>query len=323
MLSKKPLTIALLAAVVLGCIIVGIAYLISTRVTEPTAFTQDPTRFDGVQLPIDPRSLVSKDLKPGDAGDLYRSAIKDYQDNLSQYERLATRFNLEQAQAMAGVAGFVEAAQYAHASLFDKDVALAVDYGTPRGVAALNQLGVLCGRIAMQQATAKQYDDARKYLQAQFMAGLHMFEQRLGRQEMVAGVGLMSYSALLQAKIAKTEGNEAAAAKFDAFVKAYRTYWTDKVEPMERVLTSIDPKVQSQHIGDVMVIAARSSERAWRVEATLKLGMYKFFHNTPGDRRAAEKMISQFKSDADPAVALAAEKASELTLEQFRTLGSK
>ena len=89
------------------------------------------------------------------------------------------------------------------------------------------------------------------------------------------------------------------------------------------MITSIDPKVLARHVGDVFVLAEKSSERVWRVEAVLKLGMYKYYTNTPGDRRAARRMVRSLLNDPDPAIQTAALAANELTREQYRTIGSR
>ena len=67
----------------------------------------------------------------------------------------------------------------------------------------------------------------------------------------------------------------------------------------------------------------KSQERVWRVEGVLKLGMYKYYTNTAGDRRAAVRTVKSLLKDPDPAVAAAALAARELTIAQYRTIGAR
>ena len=181
----------------------------------------------------------------------------------------------------------------------------------------------LLQRIGTEHARKKEFDEARKCLQASFVLGYHLYQQRLSRMQLSAGLGLMAQSAIVLKQIENVQGNKEAADRYDKFVADYQQYYKERIEPLERVITSIDPKVLARHVGDVFVLAEKSSERVWRVEAVLKLGMYKYYTNTPGDRRAARRMVRSLLNDPDPAIQTAALAANELTREQYRTIGSR
>jgi len=224
---------------------------------------------------------------------------------------------------MEGVKAVIEAADYQKASLFNGRTEAAVGYGSRPGVTALHQIGAIVSRIGTEHARKKEFDEARKCLQASFVLGYHLYQQRLSRMQLSAGLGLMAQSAIVLKQIENVQGNKEAADRYDKFVADYQQYYKERIEPLERVITSIDPKVLARHVGDVFVLAEKSSERVWRVEAVLKLGMYKYYTNTPGDLRAARRMVRSLLNDPDPAIQTAALAANELTREQYRTIGSR
>ena len=234
--------------------------------------------------------MLFRSLTEGDGGDLYNTASAHYQKNAEAYERLAASFNLERAAEMEGVRAVVDARNYAKASNVLGDPDAAVGYGASANLDALQKIGNLCGRIATEHAAKARFEAAATYLDAQFMLGLHLFEQRLGRPQLSAGLGMMAHAATLLKQMAAAKGDADTAKIYGDFLTAYQQYYRENIEPMERVITSADPKVQSRHVGDVMVIAKDSAERTWRIEATLKLGRIKYFHNTAGDRRATERL---------------------------------
>lgn len=311
------------AMVVLMVLTIGVAYVISSKQTSPTIFTQDEVMLAELQLPVDPKGLLPEQTQDGDARDVYWRAIGDYAQNANEYERLATTFDMKTALGMEGVGAMLEAAPYGRATLFDGKAEAAVGYGTRPGVGALHKVGGVCARIGTEYARLKSFPEAKRYLNATYVLGYHLYTQRMSRLQLSAGLGLMAHSATVLKQIASAEGNKEEAAKYERFVSGYQQYYKDHIEPMERVITSVDPTVQSEHVGDVFVIVDKSAERVWRVEGALKLGMYKYNTNTAGDRRAAIRKVKSLLADPDPAIAAAALAAKELTLEQYRTIGAK
>lgn len=309
--------------VILMIVAVASAYVVSSKLTEPTAFSQDEANFAAIELPRNARTLLPPQPRDADAGEVYWRAVADYQKNVNDYDRLGTTFNAERALAMEGVQAVIEAADCGKATLFDGRIEAAVGYGTRPGVNALHKVGAVVARLGIHYAQAKQFDEARKHLQASYALGYHLYDQRMSRMQLSAGLGLMAQSATVLKQVEKAAGDAAAAKRYEDFVSDYQQYYRDRIEPMERVLTSVDPKVLSKHVGDVFQIAERSQERVWRVEGVLKLGMFKYFTNTAGDRRAAISAVKAMLNDPDPAIVAAAVAARELTIEQYRTIGSR
>ena len=305
--------------------VIAATFIVSSRRTEPTAFSRDPANLAAIELPIDPHTLLPEPQRNDDAGDLYWQAYVDHRDHRESYDREAdiASFNVNRATELVGIKAAMDAAAYQRASIFTKRVDAAVGYGPTPAVTALQQIGTILARIGTQYADLQKYSDAKRYLRAEFILGLRLYEERMTLQQLSVSLGLMAHAATTLSQIAVDEDDKALAFRLKDYLKAQRDYSTGHIEPIARVITSIDPSVQSQYVGDIFVFARNSAERTWRVESTLKLGMYKYHTTTLGDRRAAIREVRELLTDPDPAVSAAALCARELTRETYRTLGSK
>lgn len=305
--------------------VIAVALAVSGRRTQPTAFSRDPANLAAIEFPIDPHTLLPEPPRNEDAGDLYWLACVDHRGHRESYDRqLAPEsFDLQSATELVGVRAALDAAAYRRASIFTKRIDAAVGYGSTSAITALQQIGTILARIGTQYISDNKYTEAKRFLRAEFILGLRLYDERMTRQELSVAMGLMAHASTILSQIAVDEGDKARAIRLKDYANAQRDYNANHIEPIARVITSIDPTVQPQHVGDIFVLARNSAERIWRVESTLKLGMYKYNTNTPGDRRAAIRELRQLMTDPDPAVAAAALCAHELTLEAYRTLGSK
>lgn len=303
--------------------VIAATYVVTSRRTEPTPFSRDPANLAAIQLPIDPHTLLPEPPRDEDAGDLYWQVYVDHRSHRESYDREAADFSLQRASELVGVKAALDAANFRRANIFTNRVDAAVGYGSSPAVTALQQVGAILARIGADYADKHQYSDAKRYLRAEFVLGLRLYDERMTRQQLSAALGLMAHAATVLSQIAVYQDDKTLAFQLNDYIKAQRTYNTDHIEPIARVITSVDPIVQPQHVGDVFVLAHQSAERVWRVESTLKLGMYKYNTNTAGDRRAAIREVGQLLTDPDPAVAAAAMAARKLTLEAYRTIGAK
>ncbi len=315
-LISAILVLAMAGVIVTTCIV-------TSRRTEPTEFSRDPANLAAIQLPIDPHTLIPEPARDQDAGDLYWQAVFDYRAHPEDYDRQSVGFTLQTATELVGVKVATDAADHRRAGIFTHRVDAAVGYGATPALNALQQIGALLARIGTEYADKHQYADAKRYLRAEFLLGLRLYDERMTRQQLSTAMGMMAQAATILSQIAVYQDDKPQAIRLTDYVKAQRVYGAERIEPIARVITSVDPSVHPKHVGDVFVIAKQSAERIWRVEATLKLGMYKYNTNTAGDRRAAIREVRQLMTDPDPAVAAAARAARELTLESYRTLGSK
>ena len=163
----------------------------------------------------------------------------------------------------------MEAADYRKAGIFAKRVDAAVGYGATPAVTALHQVGGILARIGTEYANKRQYAEAKKYLNAEFVLGLRLYEERMTRQQLSAAMGLMAHAATVLGQIAVYQDEKALKLKLDDYLKAQRTFTVDQIEPMARVITSVDPSVHPKHIGDVFVIA-RERIRFFRLLGAIK-----------------------------------------------------
>ena len=104
------------------------------------------------------------------------------------------------------------------------------------------------------------------------------------------------------------------------FDRQFSAYQDNRVMPIWAVLSSVNQDVINRTAGDVLVFARVSEEPMWRVEATLKLGRYKYDAGTLGDQISAARAVRQLTLDHDPNVAAAALAARDLTIETYRMI---
>ena len=137
------------------------------------------------------------------------------------------------------------------------------------------KVAVLCGTVCKLQK--QQPERAVRYYQAAFSLGAKLYQERLVKDELVAGLGLMSQAAAGMMQLAKENPDAAGAQKLDAeklseFLAATAGYTTQRITPVDRVVTSIDQEVLERHAGDVFQMAKHCDERLWQIEAILKVG---------------------------------------------------
>ena len=126
--------------------------------------------------------------------------------------------------------------------------------------------------------------------------------------------------------VAAKQGDADLQAEVDAFEVARKTLYDQRIAPVWRAISSIDPAVRNKYAGDVFAFAGGANgggaaEKMWRVESLLKLGRLRYSAARLGDKGGAERVLKAVASGAsDPAVKLAAEKGRDLTLRDFRLL---
>jgi hypothetical protein len=294
----------------------------ATELTDPARPGHSPETLAPIALPIDPLRVIELNISKGtDAGSIYWRAIDEVKENPRQYENF--RPSLKDASKYAALAAIVEAAEHSHADIFQRQPDAVVRYGPKPALRALETLGNGCIYLGIQAATAKDYAGAKKWLTSTYVLGLRLFQDRQSRAQLDIGIGMMAGAAQILAQIANVEKETTRAERLSDFVTQYRDYDKNHIKKIERVITSIDPKVMRQYVGDVFNLAQSSDERVWRNEATLRLGLYKFNSPLPGDRLRANRTIRKLAVSDDPAVKAAALAARDLTVEEYRKLGSE
>jgi hypothetical protein len=263
---------------------------------------------------------------PKDAGELYLRAIDHYRDNRDLYHRAATSKGSD-SMDLAGLAAvdlLLEGAKCRAMTLLAANPQRYVDYRSYRQpLQALDDLGGLLIRLGLLELRENHLQRAGQYFQAAFSLGAKLYEERLVYEEFLAGMALMGSSALALADLSERQGDNAAAAQLHEFDSERLRFNKHRIEPVWRIISSIDPKVIASHAGDVSAFASpATAERMWRVEAVLKLGRQRFHAGRAADQQQAVKELQRYTQDPDPAVRAAAKAALALTIEEYRRLGT-
>ena len=114
----------------------------------------------------------------------------------------------------------------------------------------------------------------------------------------------------------RNEGKLKALKAYEMAVDDLSTFYWDK----RNICWSIHPWA-----GDVFNIIENDKDKAWRVQAVLALGIVKFRPRsvTDGDVDYAKALLGKLVGAQDPVIAAAAKAAKDLTIEDYRGLGTR
>ena len=280
-----------------------------------------PNLLSRVALPADPRAAVPGMMEENcDAGDLYRRAIEEHDANPRAYEKYFKSPRTAQAEKPKAVELLTQATRCSNARLFSQTPSELLNYkaDTP-AVETIERLGRIANQVGLLHRLDKKPQEARRYFEAMFVLGYHLYAERVAWSEFTAGVNLMADAARGLARLETDAGNPDRAASLEHFAQVIDEYKLKQFE-LYKVVSTIDTGMVGRHGGDILALARRSPERMWRGEAILAVGRMKY--NTPrrGDQIAAARELQQWTSDPDPAVRAAASAAAALTLGQYKAL---
>ena len=295
--------------------------------SAPTEFVRNANYIAPVALPVAPVVALPAMTVQQDAGPLYRQAVEHYRQNQDAYDaflrgRPGSRGALPPAD-VRGVELLIEATSYARMDFFASRPGQVVTYGSKPDLEGLVAIGEVAVRLSLVRQAAGQSAEAMRLAEAAFSLGAKLFDERLTYAELMAGQRLMGDGAVQMAKLARAAGDAARSDAIARFNMARQEHFRTHLDPVARVLNSIDGSIVRRHAGDVFYFAGQSAERVWRVEAILALGRMKYFvgeDGRAGDQRAARRAIERYLTDPDPVVQTAANAANDLTIEQYRTL---
>lgn len=279
-----------------------------------------------VELPLDPRPFLPMPTKDRNAGEVYRLAINEYENNEKLYgpgEAFAKSPAAMLDANPKGIQFVLEAADCTKFDLFASRPDEVVHYNaTWPDLTALERMGKHTIVAGVTYRNRKEIDNAEKYIKSVFLLGHRLYNERVVWQEMNAGMNLMIDASSQLAKVYQEKGDVDNAKACADFQKQLDAYKTDKiVKPIVSALVSITTSTVGERGGDFFYLARESPERVWRVEALLALGRVKFNSSNRGDQVAARREVKKYLNDPDPAVRVAAKLADELTIERYRMLG--
>lgn len=291
----------------------------SGRVTPATAVSELAATPLAVHLPLGELPDAPEQRGDTDATALLLETARLVGADVERYLRFlaAPAVATGDIPALLALDGVLEQASLASAPSWGQMPERHVAYRTQHPeVERLALAGRALNRVALHDHQQGRNADAARGFYATLSLGHKLLQHRTTYAELSTGLGLMS-EAVTGLRLVFGDRPVLMRLLDQLRLEGERTLavWT--------AISTVDGELVSRHNGDVCHIATHSNERVWRVEATLKLGRMKFdvgVRGTPADQRRARRLIQQLRSDPDPAVAFAARLASELTLEDYRTL---
>jgi len=295
----------------------------SGRISPPTQFARDLANQPPMNLPVAPATLLSpaSPITPSSASALYRQAIEACESNEKAYARFLDKGRADDVSKLPGLESLARASGAIPAKVFaDRPEQIVNMHPDKPALEAARALGNAATRAALllrlSDPTA-----AMNYARGAFALGAALFEERLTRDELMAGLELMGDGAAIMKKIAQASHDIARDSEIVEFDSARQDFYHKSVEPMLRVLTAVDERVITEHAGDVFYIAQKGPERVWRVEAIFALGRMRYFvgeDGRAGDQRGASRVLQRLAEDPDPVIRAAATSARDLTIEEYR-----
>jgi hypothetical protein len=180
----------------------------------------------------------------------------------------------------------------------------------------------------------KEYPQAEKRLQEMFILGWHMFNERALADMSMQGIDVMlatmsrqggdlpGFQELYQRW---PEGAKDRIRSFDEYANELRgilEYDKQKKRLLWDSLPSNLSRAGDQfYPGDVLAMAEKERDHAWKVQAVLTLGPMKYRAVGRGDIKNALSLIQKYLRSDDPLLKAAAECSNELTRDQYQRLG--
>ncbi|HVT90874.1 MAG TPA: hypothetical protein VHD56_18615 [Tepidisphaeraceae bacterium] len=292
----------------------------ATQAGARTEFSQNISNGAAILLPVSPRVVVPTMTQMTDAGPIYRRAIEDYEKSPVTYDRFARSGQVADVEDVPAIQILLEAANHAQARLFADNPTEIVNFKNEKpALDALKTLGA-CSRRAGQLIEKSDPASAMRFYEATFSLGDKLYEERLCWAELNAGLTLMAEGSTMIGLLSESTGDQARAVACKRFNDARIEYVNQRLMPILRVITSIEPAMLEQNAGDIIYFARHAEDKLWRVEAIEKLGRYRFNATRMGDQRIAMKVLKELSSDNDLTIKTAAIAARDLTEPEYRML---
>lgn len=291
--------------------------------TAPVDFAGGYSQITTIALPVPP-AVVMPEGQPGDPASIYRQIIPLVQEEWLLFERFVrnpTRQDLEGVEKTQVLNLLRQARMLSPAPIFSTNPDQIVTYDQKPALEALD----LAGNAALRAAMLKLKSDPKQAIElseAAFALGHSLYRERLTFGQLGLALQLVAGGAQIIERASKEINDTDRAEQALRFHTAAAEYRKTVLDPVNRIISSIDQRVIDRHAGDVFLAARqRDVDRMWRVEAVLKLGRYRYNASRRGDQLHATRVVRNLAQyESDPIVRLAAEKARDLTLEQYRMI---
>jgi hypothetical protein len=287
------------------------------QVSAPTDFARNPDYIGVMDFPLPPTTVVPSMTRTDDTGATCREAMSEVIANLDAYADFLDRGKDSDAPKLRAIYLLRDAATSTNANLFAATPEAVISYepDKPR----LDAL-VLAGRCAIRAGLLAQKSnpaEAKLHLEAAFSLGWKLYQERLTDTEMRAGFELLGQAALSLEKLA------GASSQTKQFNDTRMQFYKTRIEPVRRVILSVDPNVIAANVGNYFYFARNAKDRVWRIEAVLALGRLQYYVGENGraaNQTGARKELTALLDDPDPLIRCAAKAAKDLTIEQYRSI---
>jgi hypothetical protein len=292
------------------------------EISSPTAFSKSSAVTQVLELPVAFTTLVFTDVTT-DATSLYQQAMSDVRTNMRIYEQAAAEGSQEMLAQLPAVRAALQAAPMRSAKLLLARPAQNVGYSTQEAddIKAVKLLSDCLGRAGLL-AFATDKKQSRQYFAAQGSLGHKMFAERINYWQAYFGVGQMRTAATGLQILARDAQDVDEMERIDRFLQSSDAFVKSSLEPVWKVLSSVDSKIIGRHAGDIYAMTGPEvKERLWRIEAILKLGRHKYNVQRLADQTIVPFRLAELKqTETDPAVLSAIDAADQLTVEQYRMI---
>jgi hypothetical protein len=308
----------LISAVLAAVILAPLVWLGQmSGMSAPADVATNPANLKKLNLPVDPDEAWPIFTDDAYASDAYLRLIDSW-DVVAERE-CEDFVKAPSSQTPAALAALIDVRHHKRMELFASDYKSLISYDSdhPR-LMKLDECGEWCYKAGLSLHVHGRSKEAEPFLEAAFALGRQLYRERLIFDEYQDGAGLMDDTARAMIQTV-TKGSELYD-NLTEFDRQLGEYQDNRVMPIWAVISSVNQDVINRTAGDVLAFATTSEEPMWRVEATLKLGRYKYDAGTLGDQISAARAVRQLTLDHDPTVAAAAAAARDLTIETYRMI---
>jgi hypothetical protein len=274
----------------------------------PTAVT-NAQALRAQTLPADLPELFTPGDPQADATPIYEQAIALYTEQRGALPR--TREHDELVSALADLLIAAADAGRVQPGFMDRHIPIRIgaepDFAD--SVEAIYELAVYESAYRYSHGDTQ---GARDLARAVWVLGRRMFQENVRLYNRVVGMDMMESAGSMLYEMSSDDPDLSAEAlgAWAQAIKGIRRTW----QPKLIVVMGLDPP-----IGDLLNIALRDQDRMFRVEATLRLGIFKHT-GSRGNRRACLGAIQEAVDSGDPMLAQAGQAADALTLKEKRRL---
>jgi hypothetical protein len=308
----------LISAVLAALILAPVAWLISqSRMSAPTGIALDSANLEALAEPMSPDDAWPIFTDDADAGDIYRQVIDGWNDDTESACRLFVQSPGGDIPPLIQL--LIHARHCRRMALFSPTAAVLINYdNTHPPLENLYSAGEWAYKAGLSLHLHGQSATARSCLEAAFALGRQLHDERVDFDEFQKGVQLMADAAGAMCRVERPA--TPLYNRLTDFQRQMSDYQDRRVQPIWETISSVEASVIDRSAGDVLAMATLSQDRMWRVEATLKLGRYRYDAGSFGDQVGAIHAVHQLAADPDPAVAAAAVAAENLTIEKYRMI---